>query len=155
MNPLPQINPSTIPGLKPGVWRRRSINIKDLTTDWSFALLFTGEFHRDPDHYSNRCRYGAPRAKPVPARRCGLRLPARSRFGEGRARRRTASMFLGEIRRSKPSYAQGFGGLSSSFSSPAIGRACTPKLVTSRRRGLLRRRTKNLSPDKLDYQGRG
>jgi hypothetical protein len=39
-------------------------------------------------------------------------------------------MFFGEIRRSIPSYAQGFGGLSSSHSSTAIGR------------GLLRRRIK-------------
>jgi hypothetical protein len=40
------------------------------------------------------------------------------------------SMFFGGIRRSIPSYAQGFGGLSSSHSSTAIGR------------GLLRRRIK-------------
>jgi hypothetical protein len=39
-------------------------------------------------------------------------------------------MFFGGIRRSIPSYAQGFGGLSSSHSSTAIGR------------GLLRRRIK-------------
>src|SRR4030043_594636 len=43
---------------------------------------------------------------------------------------RGPSMFFGEIRRSIPSYAQGFGGLSSSHSSTAIGR------------GLLRRRIK-------------
>jgi len=41
---------------------------------------------------------------------------------------RGTSMFFGGIRRSIPSYAQGFGGLSSSHSSTAIGR------------GLLRRR---------------
>src|SRR4030042_5401204 len=55
---------------------------------------------------------------------------------------RGTSMFFGGIRRSIPSYAQGFGGLSSLHSSTAIGRACTPKLVTARRRGLLRRRIK-------------
>jgi hypothetical protein len=43
---------------------------------------------------------------------------------------RGTSMFFGGIRRSIPSYAQGFGGLSSSHSSTAIGR------------GLLRRRIK-------------
>ena len=44
---------------------------------------------------------------------------------------RGTSMFFGGIRRSIPSYAQGFGGLSSSHSSTAIGR------------GLLRRRIKS------------
>ena len=45
---------------------------------------------------------------------------------------RGTSMFFGGIRRSIPSYAQGFGGLSSPYSSTAIGR------------GLLRRRIKVL-----------
>jgi hypothetical protein len=64
---------------------------------------------------------------------------------------RGTSMLFGGIRRNIPSFAQGFGGLSSSHSSMAIGRACTPKClpsaersvqlgVSARRRGLLRRR---------------
>ena len=58
----------------------------------------------------------------------------------GKARR--TPMFFHGIRRSIPSYAQGFGGLSSLHSSTAIGRAWTPKCpgVSARRRGLLRRR---------------
>jgi hypothetical protein len=55
---------------------------------------------------------------------------------------RGTSMFFGGIRRSIPSYAQGFGGLSSSHSSTAIGR------------GLLRRRIK-LNPLTLRPQGYG
>jgi hypothetical protein len=45
-------------------------------------------------------------------------------------------MFFGGIRRSIPSYAQGFGGLSSSHSSTAIGR------------GLLRRRINKIPNSK-------
>jgi hypothetical protein len=46
------------------------------------------------------------------------RVPVWSPTGTARG----TSMFFGGIRRSVPSYAQGFGGLSSSHSSTAIGR---------------------------------
>jgi hypothetical protein len=53
---------------------------------------------------------------------------------------RGTSMFFGGIRRSIPSYAQGFGGLSCSHSSTAIGRAWTPECLASQERFRTRRR---------------
>jgi hypothetical protein len=44
---------------------------------------------------------------------------------------RGTSMFFGGIRRSIPSYAQGFGGLSASHSSTAIGRSLLRRRINS------------------------